>query len=1447
MLVSLAALLLTALFALPLAGQTVASRKATPARDVARFQGSASPDWPGGQLVYENGPINGTNTAWVINNGFIVGDSFTVANAFAPITELSFGAWLDPGTTLQSVEVSLTSTAFGGTIYFDEMVGFAQIGCTANEQGFNVCLVSGTFPGVALNAGTYWVNLQNATTSPAGQPVYWDENSGAGCQSGGCPSQAAEQDVGTIPSEAFTLSGGSAIATTTSLSAPGSATAGQVVTLAATVQAQTFPVEIGSVTFLSGKQVLGTVQVTSSTPGTAKLLTRFGPGSYSLTAQYNGNEFLLGSTSTAQPLTVTGTEPTTSTLAATPSGSNYNFTQNVLGTGNAPLAGTGSLQNVTQGGLVIGSIPIPGPGTSTFPTAKSYAANVGPQGIAVGDFNGDGIPDLAITNNSGTTVSVLLGNADGGFQSPTQSDVGTAPVGIVAWDFNGDGILDLAVANSQGVSILLGKGNGTFQPQNLISLGAGTSPWALAVGDFNGDGNADLAITDANNGVVRLLLGTGNGTFNFEAVAPEVGTDPEGIAVGDFNHDGVPDLAVTNFGSASGTNGLSILIGVGDGTFRPQETYTTGKVPLGVAVGDFRGNGNIDLAVANLNDNTITVFLNDGKGVFEAQVPVATGSLPFGVVVTDFNGDGNLDLAVSNSDDPPNSTVTVLLGNGEGAFEAQPNYTVGANPNGLVVADFNGDGAPDIATANNGGNTASVLLTQTTSLGTLNNVTVYGNGPQTIDSVFTPDGTFYGGDTSNTVAVQGIGLAPTNTTLSGTPDPSTYLETVVFTAVVTSVAGSPTGTVTFADGAGPIPGCSNVALVPGSGGSTATCSTTTIPLGSNCITAGYTGGGIFAGSQTPCFTQTVNQAATATTVTANPPSPSTYGEQVTFTATVTGANGGSPTGSVTFTADGNVICPGVTLVPGTNGSTASCPISTLVRGSHSIVASYNGSDQFPPSQSPPLTQEVNRAATTTSITSKPNPSIYLQTVTITATVIGANGGSPTQTVSFTDNGNPIPGCSAVALTPQKNGSVATCQTTTLSVGTHAQIVATYSGDNNYNGSSGTLRPAQVVQGVSTTTVIKSSQNPSVSMQPVTFTATVTTASGAPAQGQVTFQSNGVNIPDCTNPATLADGIASCTTRSLAVGSDTILASFNDPQGRYGTSSATLTQTVTGTGDFTIAPVSPDTATITQSFTNLSDPFFPHAIDLSVQPLNGYNNTVKLSCSVSPPLTGGMCSVNSPASGVVDGNLNTTLTITTASVTPVGIYTVTVTGQDNSGLIHTATLTLSVINFTTGVSMPPGGGGTTTIIFPGTAGTPIGSFTCSLVNGTGLSGDQPLSSIGGNCVFSPPSGVIPGPVQLTISGCEIARLRTRLPIYASFLFGMPGIVLLGSLAGGRRRRKSLISIVGILLVACAMLLGVGCGGYGPLTPTGNYLVLVQGTSPAGAVVSAVVPVTVKPLN
>lgn len=190
-----------------------ASRLAHPAnrpplRPNAKLAQQASRPVPLQDVIYENGPINGNADAWTINFGFIVSDTFTVVNSDTGVYGMSFGAWLLPGDTLTSAELSITSGENGGTSYFDQTVNFTQTGCTANQFGYNVCTVSTSFDGPRLNAGTYWVNLQNASV-PSGDPVYWDENSGVGCQSSGCPSLASENAMGSIPSESFTMLGGS--------------------------------------------------------------------------------------------------------------------------------------------------------------------------------------------------------------------------------------------------------------------------------------------------------------------------------------------------------------------------------------------------------------------------------------------------------------------------------------------------------------------------------------------------------------------------------------------------------------------------------------------------------------------------------------------------------------------------------------------------------------------------------------------------------------------------------------------------------------------------------------------------------------------------------------------------------------------------------------------------------------------------------------------------------------------------------------------------------------------------------------------------------------------------------------------------------------------------------------------------------------------------------------
>jgi PEP-CTERM motif len=162
---------------------------------------------PAQQILYEDGPINGETDAWTINEGFQISDTFTISTGNSTVTGLSFGAWLFPGDILESAQVTISSQEVGGgTVYFDGFVNFAQSSCFANNFGFNVCTETGAFDGPTLPNGTLWLTLQNAVVN-SGDPVYWDENSGAGCHSPGCPSEAGNGTIGTLPSEAFSVLG----------------------------------------------------------------------------------------------------------------------------------------------------------------------------------------------------------------------------------------------------------------------------------------------------------------------------------------------------------------------------------------------------------------------------------------------------------------------------------------------------------------------------------------------------------------------------------------------------------------------------------------------------------------------------------------------------------------------------------------------------------------------------------------------------------------------------------------------------------------------------------------------------------------------------------------------------------------------------------------------------------------------------------------------------------------------------------------------------------------------------------------------------------------------------------------------------------------------------------------------------------------------------------------
>ncbi len=469
---------------------------------------------------------------------------------------------------------------------------------------------------------------------------------------------------------------------------------------------------------------------------------RLGIGSHSLTARFGGTWIFAPSTSPAQDLTITGSLPSGLSLSDTGSPGNYTVTGVVQSPGPNPATGTVTFEDATNNFHVLATAPL-GSATATqafLPQVKSRTQQF-PIAAAVADLDQNGIVDVITINEQTHLVNVSKGLGDGHFLlGPQTYQAGKAPNSLAVGDFNADGFPDLAVASDAGISVLLNKGDGTFLQQVLYDTY--TFPHSVAVGDFNGDGVQDLIITDNAypNSNVSVLFGVGGGRFKSPASSTPVGAPVLAIAVGDFNGDGVLDAATANTDHT-----LTVLLGRSDGTFQVEAHRSAGG-GTSIAAADLNNDGILDIVTSNYEyepstatyTNEILVRLGTGNAHFGKPVAYLTGDEPQAVAIGDFNGDGSPDLITANYN---TNNASIFINDGKGGFGTAANLPAGSQPNALMVGDFNGDGITDAAVVNFNTSDVSVLLSQVTqsATATLSNFAVPGKGSHVITANYSGD------------------------------------------------------------------------------------------------------------------------------------------------------------------------------------------------------------------------------------------------------------------------------------------------------------------------------------------------------------------------------------------------------------------------------------------------------------------------------------------------------------------------------------------------------------------------------------------------------------------------------------------------------------------------------------------------------------------------------------
>ena len=1138
-----------------------------------------------------------------------------------------------------------------------------------------------------------------------------------------------------------------------------------------------------------GTGVVGTLTVNNSTPNLVPVV------------QVSGNVLSVNPTtislsSSLNPSLVSNPV----TFTATVSSSNTALTGSIAFFDGATQIGSVAINNnagsFTTTGLTLGSHNITAQYSGDTQDAAATSA------ILVQVVQQTPTVLLAATPNPTTVTTTVTMTAT--VTAPTGTPSGT----IVFYDG----------ANAIGSANLNGSGIATY-PTAALSAGSHS-----LTAQYSGDATNAAATSNAVNEVINQATTTT--TISTSATPVPVGTTVTFKATVTGTSSDAPTGNVTF--TADGTNvlGVSTLNGSDIATL-PTSALTPGTHQIVAAyAGDTNNSASRSVALVEIVNQigTTTALVvapnpsNAGAAVnLTATVAMAAGATADGTItgtVTFTDGSTTLGTAPVNASGVAVLTVSTLSAgthaiianyNGNTNYAASSSSAVGEVINSTgTTTTLNASANPVIAGQTETFTASLVSATGGIPTGTVSfhdGATVIGTGTVNAQGIATFSTTalavgthmltaVYSGDanyqpsTSGAISVV-VQLAPTTTSLATSANPSVVGQNVTLTAAVSSITANAAGNVNFMDGTTLL---SSVAL---NGSETAVYTTSSLTFGAHALTAIYVGDSIHATSTSAVANEQIVETAPETlTSSANP---ATSGTNVTFTATVTGQNGIVPTGQVNF-LNGTTSLGTVTMANGVAAYTT----NALAVGTHSISASYSGDVHYAVA-TVSITQTITNANTQIALTASVNPATYSVPVSLTA-VVTSNGGTATGMVTFTD------GAATVGTATLNATGTAVLTTAALAPGTHA-IVANYPGDGKASASVST--PLTLIVKELTQTAVASSANPASTLNPVTFTATVTNAGVGVATGTVMFTDGSTTLGTGT---VNGNGVATITVPALTAGAHSIVASYSGDGSDFPSTSNALTQTVN---------LLPTTTSLTGAPT---DPANPQEVTLiAVVSGNGTPPPSGTVTFVSGGITLGSATVGTTGVATLQVILQQSPELITATYSGDASYA---TSASQATSISTGTAQQFSINLN-----PPNG----TLVSKQrmvvtVTMTSLGSFADTMNLGClGL----PYAA---TCTFSSDNA------QLNANGTVTSQLTidTGNPLGAgsqqASLHGMTKsnilecLLPLGMLLGfGLRRRRKLVSLLAVLLVAALTLTATGCAGLQVNgTPAGLYHFTVGAT-------------------